>query len=89
MRGRSPPGIQRVGGERRRIGGHAGIHAVAVVERLSISVDAAESASRGQPVVHVHFQRVVGADSLGDPVVVFHTAGLASPVLPAVIVCVG
>ena len=48
-------GLQRIGGERGRVRRDAGVHAVAIVERLRVRVDAAELQTVAEPVVHIHF----------------------------------
>ena len=60
--------LQRIGDERRRIGGNAGVHVVAVVERLGKSVDGAELKTAREAMVHVRFEAVIGTNALRKPV---------------------
>ena len=60
-------GVQRVRHECRRIGSHAGIHVVAVIERLRKGVGSAELQALAETAIYVHLQTVVGADAFGKP----------------------
>src|SRR4029077_13096156 len=60
--------LERIGDESRGIGGYAGVHVVAVIERLGESVGAAELQSVSQPAIHVHLEAVIRTDAFGKPV---------------------